>query len=90
MTEASKEDYISFEWILYIYYPLCFWKDTTDIRALIHLGSEGNAMTLAYAWKLEDKVCYTNVGAQKIDGPTLKMFEIVLASFQLENKIGKA
>ena len=47
-------------------------------------------MTLGYASKLGLKVCSTNVGAQKINGSTLEMFEMVLASFQIENTIGRA
>ena len=47
-------------------------------------------MTLGYILKLGLKVCSINVKVQKIDGFTLKMFEIVLASFQIEDKLGKA
>ena len=47
-------------------------------------------MTLAYASKLGLKVHPTNVKAQKIDGSTLKTFGIVLASFQVKDKLGRA
>lgn len=43
-------------------------------------------MTLINIAKLGLKVCYTDVGAQKIDSITLEIFEIVLASFHIENK----
>ena len=47
-------------------------------------------MTSAYAAKLGSKARHTTIEAQKIDDFTLKMFKIVLASFQVEDKIGKA
>ena len=47
-------------------------------------------MILRYALKLGLKVCFINVGAQKIDGSTLETFEIVLASFQVEDMLEKA
>ena len=31
----------------------------------------------------------TNVGAQKIDGSALETFEIVIADFQVEDKVGR-
>ena len=47
-------------------------------------------MALAYASKLALKVHPTNVKAQKIDGSILKTFEMVLASFQIEDKLKKS
>ena len=47
-------------------------------------------MTLVYILKLGLQIRHTNVRAQKIDGSILKMFEIVLANFQVKNKLGKA
>ena len=47
-------------------------------------------MTPAYTAKLGFKSYHTNVGVQKIDSSTLKTFKIVLASFQVEDKISKA
>ena len=47
-------------------------------------------MTLVYALKLGFQVSCTNIKAQKIDGSIFKTFEIVLASFQMEDKLGKA
>ena len=46
-------------------------------------------MTPGYASKLGLKVCPTNVGAQKINGFTFETFEMVLASFQVEDKLGR-
>lgn len=47
-------------------------------------------MTLTYTVKLGLKVYYTNVGAQKIDISTCETFEIVFASFQIEDKLRRA
>ena len=46
-------------------------------------------MTLGYASKLRLKVCPTDVEALKIDGSTLKTFGMVLASFLVEDTLGK-
>lgn len=47
-------------------------------------------MTSAYTAKLGLKTQLTYIEAQKIDGSTLETFEIVLASFKVENKLGKS
>ena len=47
-------------------------------------------MTPAYSSKLGLQVHCTDVGAQKIDGSTFKTFGMVLASFFVEDKLGKA
>ena len=90
MTEADKEDEVVLERVQCIYYPLCFQKDIVEVKALLDSGSEVNAMTAAYVSKLGLQVRRTNVGAQKIDGSTLETFEIVLASFQVEDKLRRA
>lgn len=46
-------------------------------------------MTPAYAAKLCPKVQKINIRAQKIDSSTLDIFEIVLANFQVEERLGK-
>ena len=47
-------------------------------------------MASAYASKVGLQVYITNVGAQKIDGSTLKIFRMVLASFRVKDKLGRA
>ena len=47
-------------------------------------------MTSAYISKLGLQARHTNIGAQKIDGFNLQMFVMVLADFQVEDKLGKA
>ena len=73
-----------------IYYPLRFRKDTTGVRALVDSGSEVNAITPVYAAKLGLQVRRTDIGAQKIDSSTLETFGMVLADFQVEDKLGRA
>ena len=46
-------------------------------------------MTLAYASGLGLRVYRIDVGAQKIDGSILEIFGMVLASFQVEDKLGR-
>ena len=46
-------------------------------------------MTPAYASKLGLRVRHTDVRAQKIDSSTLQTFGMVLANFQVEDKLGK-
>ena len=73
-----------------IYYPLCFRKDIAGVKALIDSGNKFNTITSEYTLKLGFQVYYTNIGAQKIDSSILKMFGMVLASFQVMNKLGRA
>ena len=47
-------------------------------------------MISRYALKLGLKVCSTNVKVQKISISILETFEIILASFQVENTLVKA
>ena len=47
-------------------------------------------MTPAYAKQLGLQVWKTAVGAQKIDGSSLRTFVMVIAGFQVEDKLGKA
>ena len=88
MTKVSKKDVI-LDRILCIYYLMFFWKNQDEVLALINLGSEVNVMTHVYSSKLGLKVYPTNVGVQKVDGSTLETFDMVLASFQVEDKLGK-
>lgn len=86
VTKIIKKN-VALNQVFYIYHPV--WFKNNEIWALINFGSEVNAMIPIYVAKLCLKICYTNVGAWKIHNFTFKMFEIVLASFQIENKLGK-
>lgn len=46
-------------------------------------------MTPAYTTNLGLKIWSTNIAVQKINGSTLEIFEMVLPSFQIENKLDK-
>ena len=76
--------------VLCIHYPVQFKKNTAEVRALIDSGSEINAMAPAYVKKLGPRVRKTHVGAQKIDGSTLKTYGMVIAGFQVQDKFEKA
>lgn len=89
MIKASKKDVV-LDRILYIYYLVCFQKDQDKVLALISSRSEVNAMTPTYISKLGLKVCLTNFKAEKVDGSIFKIFDMVLASFQVEDKLRKS
>lgn len=59
------------------------------MKVFINLGNKVNVMTLIYVVKLALKVCFTDVGAQKIDDSIFKTFGIILTSFQVEDKLEK-
>ena len=72
-----------------ICYPIQFRKDKgKDVLALIDSKSEVNAMTPAYAAHLGLKVKVTNVGVQKIDESSLASYGMIIAAFQVVNKLG--
>lgn len=76
--------------ISYIYHPVYFRKNQAKVQILLDSGSEVNVINSAYTAKLYLKVYPTDIRAQKIDGSTLKIFEMVLASFQIKDKLSKA
>lgn len=85
ITEAGKKDDMIVERVFCIYYSVWFKKN--EEKALINFGNEVNIMTSEYTSKLGLKICSTDIRAQKIDRSTLKIFKIVLASFQIEVKL---
>ena len=88
-TEASKIRIL--DKVSCICYPVQFRKDKSeDVLALLDFRSEVNVMTLAYATNLGLKVRVTNVGAQKIDGSLLATYSMVIASFQVVDKLGRS
>ena len=87
VTEASQEDVV-LDQISCICYLIWFKKN--EVQALIDFGNKVNAMTPEYTLKLTLKVCRTDVRAQKINGSTFETFEMVLASFQVEDKLERA
>lgn len=89
MTKANKEDVI-LDHVPCIPYPVCFWKDQDKVLALINLESKVNTMTPTYVLKLGLTVRPTNIRVQKVDDSILKTFSMVLASFQVEDKLRRA
>ena len=87
MIETSKEDNVALQRVLCVYYPIWFKKK--EVQALVDFGNEVNAMAPAYAAKLGLKVQKTDIGAQKIDGSIFDTFGMVLADFQVEDKLGR-
>ena len=74
-----------------ICYLVQFCKDKgKDVLALLDSGSEVNAMTPAYAAHLGLKVRVTDVGTQKIDGSSLATYGMVIAAFQVVDKLGRS
>ena len=89
VTGASKE--ATLERVPCIHYSVQFRRDEVhNVLALIDSESEVNAMLPAYAQKLGLQMRTTNVGAQKIDRSTLETFRMAIASFQVEDKLGRA
>lgn len=57
MIEANREDKVVLKRVLYIYYPLCFYKDKKNkVQALVNFSSKVNAITLAYILELDLKI----------------------------------
>ena len=74
-----------------ICYPVQFRKNKgKDVLALLDSGSEVNAMIPAYAAHLGLKVRVTDAGAQKIDGSLLATYNMVIAVFQVVDKLGRS
>ena len=59
------------------------------MRALIDSGSKVNAMHFAYATKLGLYARKIDVGAQKIDGSQLDIFQMVIADCLVNHKLGR-
>ena len=87
-TQKGKE--VILDRVPCIHYQVQFRKDKETIRALIDSGSEVNAMTPAYAKKLGLRTQKTDGGAQKINESSLDTFEMVIAGFQIIDKLGRA
>lgn len=64
-------------------------KGKEVLRALINSGSKLITMTSAYTKKLGLRIYQTNVGVSKIDGSSLKTFEIATASFWVLDKLSR-
>ena len=70
-----------------IHYPVRFQEE--QVSALLNSGSKVNAINPDYAQKLGLKIRKTNIGAQKIYGSALKTFGMIIADFQVEDKVSR-
>lgn len=83
MTKFSAEA-VTLRCIPYIKYLVQFRKDKTNsMQALINLGSKVNVMHPNYVKKLSLLIQKTDIRAQKINGSSLKTFDMVIAEFQI-------
>ena len=90
MTDTSRE--ATLERVPCIRYPVQFRRkndenEDKDVRALIDLGNEVNAMHPTYATKLGVRTRKIDVGTQKIDGSYLDTFGIVIADCSVKDKL---
>ena len=83
VTNGGKEVVVR---VPYIHYLVQFQEDQEQVKALLDSGSEVNPINPAFTRKLGLHIRKTNVGAQKIDGSALEIFEMIIADFQLEDK----
>ena len=79
VTEKKEE----LEWVPCIWYLVTF-KDQT--KALLDPGSEINVMSQVFAHQLGLTISKTNVGAQKMNGTTLKTYKMVVSTFSVSDK----
>ena len=93
MTCASKKaSEVVLDRVLCIHYLVQFRKDNkrVTIWALINSGSKINAITPAYAKQLGFWTQRTDVKAQKTDNSLLATYGMVIAAFQVKDKLGRA
>lgn len=60
------------------------------LPVLTNFGNKINTITPGYTAKLGLKVRPIEIGVQKINDSTFEIFRIVLASFQVKNKLSQA
>ena len=85
--EASKVRFL--DKVPCICYLVQFCKDKgNDILVMLESGREVNAMTPDYVAHLGFKLRVTDIGAQKIDESSLATYGMVIAAFQVVDKLG--
>lgn len=80
---------LSLKYMLYIYYLLKFKKNQFKIKTLINSNNKVNTIIQLYITKLRFKIWPINIRTQKINSFIFKIFNIILASFQVEDKFEK-
>lgn len=74
-TKAGKKNNILLEKVLCIY--CLVWFKTYKMKDLFNFNNKNNTISLENASKLGLKIYHINIGAQKINNSTFKMFEKV-------------
>ena len=75
------------DWIFCIYYLVQFQKDKKVMRVLINSSNKISIMTLPYAKQLSLWIRKTDIKVYKIDKSSLKTFRMVIAGFQVIDKL---
>lgn len=75
---------LSLQKVFYIKYLVQI--SDSNVRTLIDLGSEINAITPTYLTKLDLVIRSTNVTAQRINSILLKIYGIIIARFFVKNE----
>lgn len=71
----------------YIYYLL--YIHNNKVWTLFDNINKVNAMRLDYGQELDFKIWKTNIETHKIDGSILETFGLIIADFQIKNKVNK-
>ena len=87
VTDGGEE--VVFKKIPCIHYPVWFQEGKEQVKTLLDSGNEVNAINPALTRKLGLYSRKTNVGAQKINGSALEIFKMMIADFQVEDKVGR-
>ena len=88
VTNTKKTQKVILDRVSYIYFSVQVQKDKEAIiQAPIYSGSKVNTIILAYAKRLGFWVWKLDVGAQKIDRLLLKIFKMMIVSFQVIDKL---
>ena len=83
-SEGDKYLRINLIEILYIRYPITFWK--RSVLALLNSSSEVNTIYLIFAQELGLPIRSTDVRTQKIDNNILDIYGMLIIAFSMTNK----
>lgn len=88
-TRKKAETTLLLDRVPCIHHTLYFKKDYVKIQTFINFGSKINAIAPGYTVKLSLNVWFIDVEAQNIHGSTFKTFDIILASLQIKDQLGR-
>ena len=72
--------------VLYMLYPITFWKKSMPVLALFDSGNTINTIHLTFTQELGLPIGLMDVKAQKIDGTMLDTYGMVVTAFLVKNK----